>query len=106
MPVPLKIIYVDLGGVTPYSCDKTGGRILGWVDIGHDVFLLAPKLIEDVAKKEIRDISKFPERIAILTLPFSTEKRTSSLGIILSYFLRIVFSPIVLIKRTPVFDIG
>lgn len=102
----LKILYVDLGGVALYSMDKTAGRILGWADKQNDIFLLAPKLIEETAQKEICDISKFPERIKIITLPFSAKKRTSGLGIILSYFLRILFSPAVLLKKIPKFDIG
>ncbi len=102
----LKILYVDMGGVTLYSCDKTAGRILGWAEKHNNVFLLVPKLIEETAKKEICDISKFPERIKIITLPFSDKKRTSGPGIIFSYFLRILFSPAVLFKRISKFDIG
>lgn len=47
----LKILYSNMGGVALYSCDKTAGRILGWVDKGNGVFLLAPKLIEETAQK-------------------------------------------------------
>lgn len=102
----MRILYVDLGGVTLYSCDKPAGRILGWADMKHVVSLLVPKLIEETAIKEICDVSSNPERISIITLPFSNKKRTSGPGIILSYFLRVVFSPVILFKKHCQFDIG
>ena len=102
----LKILYVDMGGVAPYSCDKPVGRISGWAELQNDVCWLIPKLIEKTAKEEIRDISKSPERIKIVTFPFSGKKRFSSFGIILAYFSRILFSPIIFFKKLPGFDIG
>ena len=102
----LKILYVDMGGVATYSCDKTAGRVSNWANMGNDIFLLLPGLIKEVAKKEVCGISKSSEKIRILTLPFSNRRSVSSLGIIFSYFLRIVFSSVVLFKRMPKLDIG
>ena len=102
----LKILYVDLGGVARYSCDKAAGRVLGWVELQNDVFLLVPKLMEETARKEIRDICGFPEKIKVITLPFSTQKHSSTLGIIYSYFLRVLFAPAVIFQKMPLLDIG
>jgi len=102
----LKILYVDMGGVAVYSCDKTAGRVSNWANMQNDVFLLLPGLITETAEKEICNISKFPGKIKIITLPFSNKKRPSAPGIILSYSLRVLFSPLVLFKKLPRLDIG
>ena len=102
----LKILYVDMGGVNIYSCDKPAGRILGWVSEGNEVSLLIPGLMSKTAKREIQDNSKYPERIKIINFPFSERITTSSYGIIFSYFLRLLFSPSVLFMNKSNYDFG
>lgn len=102
----LKILYVDMGGVSIYSCDKNAGRILGWVEKQNSVFVLVPKLIINTIIISIVQVSKYPEKIKIFSLPFSSIITNSSLGIIFSYFTRILMSPYMLVQNTPHFDIG
>lgn len=95
-----------MGGVALYSCDKPAGRILGWVSEQNTVCVLVPELIHKTAKKEIQGKSNYPDRIKIITMPFSNKEQSSGIGIIFSYFLRILFSPSILFKDISKLNIG
>jgi len=100
----LKILYTCFGSVSTHAFDKQAGRTLGWAMAGNDVSMLVPQLTLRIAKREIIDKSK--SRISVIALPFTKKETNSILGIIISYFLRILISPLILFKRTPVFDFG
>lgn len=100
----LKILYTNLGGTSIYAYDKPAGRILGWARENNDVFILAPQLDLGTIKKEILDKEK--SRVQLFFLPLTKKETNSTLGIIISYFLRILVSPLILLKRTPIFDFG
>lgn len=102
----LKILYVDLGGVTVYCCDKPAGRILGWANAKNQVYILAPNLIKETMEKEIDALAEFPDSIHHRTLPCTTKSRSSSLGIIFSYGQRLILSPFVLWSKMPKLDFG
>ncbi|MFA4999778.1 MAG: glycosyltransferase [Patescibacteria group bacterium] len=101
----LKMLYVNLGGVGVYCSDKTIGRCLGWVIEKSEVFLLIPQLIKDATRSEMSSISTNSKKVKIITLPFSSKMRSSGFGIIFSYFIRVLFSPILLFKNIPKFDV-
>jgi len=98
----LKILYINLSGIGIYSYDKPAGRILGWSRINNDVFLLAPQLNSEIIKKEILDKEK--SRVQAIFLPFTKKETGSTFGIIISYFLRILISPLILFKKMPIFN--
>lgn len=100
----LNILYTNLGGISTYAYDKQAGRILGWTKAKNNVFILAPQLDLGTIKKEILDKEK--SRVQPLFLPFTKKETNSTLGIIISYSLRVLVSPLILLKKTPVFDFG
>ena len=104
MSSQLTILYTCLGSVSTHAFDKQAGRTLGWARANNDVFMLVPQLTLRIAKREVIDKSK--SRISVITLPFTKKETNSILGIIISYSLRILVSPLILLKRTPVFDFG
>jgi len=98
----LKILYTNLGDTTIYAYDKPAGRILGWARGNNDVFILAPQLDLEIIKKEILDKEK--SKVQAIFLPFTKKETSSNFGIIISYLIRILISPFILVKRLPVFD--
>lgn len=100
----LDILYVNLGDNVPYTYDKIAGRILGWAKAGNRINLLVPELSRENIEKEI--LQKNPNTIRVTTLPFSDKKAISPINIVLSYLLRIIFSPVILFYKLPVFDIA
>ena len=98
----LKILYTNFGGTSISSYDKPAGRILGWAITNNDVFILAPQLDSETIKKEILDKEK--SRVQLLFLPLTKKETNSTLGIIISYFLRILISPLILFKKIPIFN--
>jgi len=98
----LKILYVNLGSTYVYTYDKPAGRILGWAGNNNNVFILAPQLDLETIKKEILDKEK--SRVQPLFLPLTKKETNSTLGIIISYSFRVLIAPLILFKRTPIFD--
>ena len=76
MPDIFDILYVDLGGVAVYSCDKPSGRILGWARQQNKVYWFIPQLIQQTAKGAI-DNYNCSDKIRIASIPFSQKITTS-----------------------------
>lgn len=100
----LEILYVNLGDNVPYTYDKIAGRVLGWAKKGNNVSLLVPQLSMENIQNEI--VEKNPKKIHTMTLPFTGSISSSPIEIISSYFLRILFSPILLFQKMPIFDVA
>ena len=98
----LKILYTNFSGTIIGAYDKQAGRILGWARTNNNVFILAPQLDSEIIKKEILDKQK--SGIKTISLPFTKKETSSNLGIILSFSLRTLISPLILFKKLPIFD--
>jgi len=99
----LKILYINLGDNAPYTYDKIVGRVSTWANKGHEVTILIAELSRKLIEKELTNRGN-PE-IRIITLPFSNKIANSPSSIIVTYMLRILFSPKILLENNETFDL-
>ena len=101
---PRKILYINLGDNVPYTYDKIAGRVLYWASKNNKITLLVPELSASNIFKEI--FEKAPNNIRLLKSPYSNKVAISTLSIVFSYLLRIIFAPFILFDRKSDFDIA
>jgi len=101
---PRKILYINLGDNVPYTYDKIAGRVLYWASKNNNITLLVPELSAGNISKEI--IEKAPNNIRLLKSPFSNKVAISTLSIIFTYLLRIIFAPFILFDPKSDYDIA
>ena len=90
----MRLLYVDLGGVKKYSCDKTAGRILGWILAGISIDLLGPYFMRRIFEENILKMAEDEKKLHIFSAPYSSIETPNSLGIVLTYLWRIISGPL------------
>lgn len=96
----MKILYVDLGGVAQYNCDKMAGRVNVWADLNVKVSILIPKFLKTkVLENDIQG------KVNKIYAWYSAGEFKSALGISFIYWARFFLSFQTLFRRGN-FDIG
>lgn len=96
----MKILYVDLGGVKKYNCDKMAGRVNTWAHLGSRVTIYIPSFMGmKVLENNIQ------EKVVKIYAWFSSKEFGSSIGIVLAYGIRTITSFQILFNNQK-YDIG
>ena len=96
----MKILYVDLGGVSQYNCDKMAGRIITWANLGSKVSIFIPAFMKEKVLE-----NGICSKIEKLYAWFSSGETKSSASIILAYGVRIILSFQILFQKKN-YDVG